>query len=192
VVAQSYEWTSLEIVKLLVGSLTPIFLFVLGWMVTQAAKRVEEAQWASRKLIERRLELHKEMAPRLNQLLCFFTWRGDFRSIDPPKAIEIKRELDRVFFANEQLFSSGFEERYQNFIRLCFQPYSGSGHDAKLRTSARVLNRERGYKVAWDREWDRLFSDRPEDANKQSQAYKELMEFFATELGVQRRSNSPR
>jgi hypothetical protein len=71
------------------------------------------------------------MAPCLNQLLCFFTWVGDFRSIDPPRAIEIKRELDRTFFANRQLFSSAFEQRYLAFIDAYFQPWTGSGHDAR-------------------------------------------------------------
>jgi DNA-binding SARP family transcriptional activator len=54
--AASSEWTSLEIVKLLAAFLTPVFLFVLGVMVTRAARRVESAQWASRKLIDTKWE----------------------------------------------------------------------------------------------------------------------------------------
>jgi hypothetical protein len=189
VVAQSSGWNSLEIVKLLVGLLTPILIFVLGWMVTRAARRVEEAQWASRTLIERRLELHREMAPRLNALLCFFTWVGDFRNIDPPKIIAIKRELDGVFFANKQLFSPGFEDRYLKLIGLCFEQWSGAGSDAKLRTSAHTLRLERGERVTWDSEWDELFSTSPEGPDRQAKAYNDLMEFFATEVGVRRSPN---
>jgi hypothetical protein len=63
--AASSEWTSLEIVKLLVAFLT----------------------------------------------LCFFTWRGHFREIAPPRAIAIQRELDKTVYANQQLFS---EERIRN------------------------------------------------------------------------------
>jgi hypothetical protein len=192
VVAQSSGWTSLEIVKLVVGSLTPIFLFVPDVMSTRAANRVEEAQWASRTLIERRLELHKEMAPRLNQLLRFFTWIGDFRIIDPPMAIRIKRELDRTFFANKQLFGPGFDERYLTFIDSIFEPWSGSGHAAKLKTSADRFRIERGRKIEWNEEWDGLFSARPGDPKPQLHAYNELMEFFATEVGVQRNSTSRR
>jgi ABC-type amino acid transport system permease subunit len=79
------EWDSLEIAKLAVAALTPIFLFVLGFIVTRATKRVEEAQWMSHKLIERRLDLFEEMAPLLNDLFCFFLLVGRFRPLLRPK-----------------------------------------------------------------------------------------------------------
>jgi hypothetical protein len=145
IAAEASEWNSLEAVKLLVAFLTPVLLFCLGWRVTQTARRVEEAQWANQKLIERRLELHQRLAPLLNDLLCFFTWRGHFRSIDPPQAIEIKRELDRIFFANEQLFSEGFAARYKEFVKLCFAHWGHEGEDAKLKTSKSKLVAERNY-----------------------------------------------
>jgi hypothetical protein len=63
------DWNSLEIAKLAVGALTPIFLFILGYMVTNAARRVEQAQWANRKLIESRLELYERMADAERPLL---------------------------------------------------------------------------------------------------------------------------
>jgi hypothetical protein len=114
--AASSEWTSLEIVKLLAAFLTPVFLFVLGVMVTRAARRVESAQWASRKLIERRLELHQKLAPLLNDLLCFFTWRGH-RGVGKDAELRVSKtklraergedakwepEWDRLFVAESQ------------------------------------------------------------------------------------------
>lgn len=107
-ISASSPWNSLEIAKLAVGFLTPILLFTLGLVVTRAARRIKNAQWASRKLIERRIELHKEMAPKLNDLYCFFATVGHFRDIIPPDALKAKRELDKLFFQNEQLFSSEF------------------------------------------------------------------------------------
>jgi hypothetical protein len=107
-------------------------------------------------------------------------------------AIRTKRELDRTFFANKQLFSPGFDERYLRFIESIFEPWSGSGHDAKLKTSAHRLRIERGRMIEWNEEWDGLFSAHPGDPKAQLHAYDGLMEFFATEVGVQRSSRSGR
>jgi hypothetical protein len=74
----SSSWNSYATASLVVAFLTPLLLFTLGLIVTRAARRIENAQWASRKLIERRLELRKEMAPVLNDVYCFFTTRGHF------------------------------------------------------------------------------------------------------------------
>src|SRR5687768_14558466 len=104
--AAAGDWTSLEAVKLFVGVLTPIAVVLIGWQLTKVGRRIEDVQWATRTLVERRLELHREMAPKLNDLLYFFTWVGDFRALDPPKVHAIKRELDRAFFTNEHLFGT--------------------------------------------------------------------------------------
>lgn len=185
------EWTSLEIVKLLVAFLTPVFLFVLGVMVTRAARRVESAQWASRKLIERRLELHQKLAPLLNDLLCFFTWRGHFREIAPPRAIAIKRELDKTVYANQQLFSEEFAAHYKAFLQLLFYHWRGVGKDAELRVSKTKLRAERGEDTKWEPEWDRLFVAESQASDPVSvvHAYERLMDHFADELGVRGSAN---
>src|SRR5919106_4136348 len=115
------NWSSLEITKLVVSALTPILLFVLGYMVTKASRRVEEAQrdaarrfeeaqWASRKLIESRLALFEEMAPKLNDLFSCFMLVGQFREVTPPEALSRKRELDRIFHSHAPLFSPEFRD----------------------------------------------------------------------------------
>jgi hypothetical protein len=52
-----------------------------------------------RRAVERLIELHKEMAPLMNDLMCFFRLIGHFREIDPPEALTRKRQLDRIFYA---------------------------------------------------------------------------------------------
>jgi len=88
------EWSSLEFAKLAVAALTPIILFVLGYKVTQTARRIEQAQWTRQKLVERRLELYEEMAPKLNDLFCCFTLVGHFQEVTPPEAILRKRATE--------------------------------------------------------------------------------------------------
>jgi hypothetical protein len=182
------DWSSLEIAKLSVAVLTPILLVGLGILVNRAGRRVEEAQWAGRKLVERRLELHQQMAPGLNDLLCFFTCRGHFREIEPPQAIKRKRELDKTFFTNEQLFSDEFRRRYRSFIEILFQHFTGFGSDAKLRTDRTLLKHERGAGQPWNDDWGDLFVE-PSDASSHDEvlaAYESLMRCFADDLGVRR------
>ncbi len=177
-------WNSLEIAKLAVGALTPIFLFVLGYMVTRAARRVEQAQWASRKLIERRLELYEEMAPTLNDLFSFFTLVGHFQEVTPPEALSRKRQLDRIFHAHAPLFSPEFRDRYQDFVDACFLPFTGAGEPARLRASLAAQRRER---KIWNPEWDTMFAEGHESTPHQiAAAYDDMMDAFASDVGAPR------
>jgi hypothetical protein len=112
-------WNSLEIVQLAIGIMTPLAVALLGIIVTRAANKAEAraadlatayeaSQWANRRAVERLIELHKEMAPLLNDLMCFFRMIGHFREIDPPGALARKRQVNRIFYANEHLFSAEF------------------------------------------------------------------------------------
>lgn len=165
-----------------------MLLFVLGFIVTRAARRIENAQWASRKIIERRLELHKEMAPILNDVYCFFTTRGHFREITPPDALEKKRQLDKLFHTNRNLFGPEFQEAYYDFMRSCFIEYSRLPEDAHLNAQSAWMREQRSYK-GWDPEWDDRFvkmttAESKETAEKQKRTYETLMSAFASDLGV--------
>jgi hypothetical protein len=181
------EWSSLEVVKLIVAAMTPVLVFGLGFMVTRAARRLEEAQWADRKLIERRLELYDKLAPPLNDLFCFFTTVGHFRDITPPDALDRKREADKVFHVNRYLFSPEFGDRYTEFMDACFKQYVGAGKDALLRTSADHQRNERG-KASWPAEWTEDFVTEVEEQTPLSEIrrmYDALMHGFSRQVGAQ-------
>jgi hypothetical protein len=186
----SSPWNSYTIASLGVAFLTPLLLFSLGLIVTRAARRIEDAQWAGRKLIERRLELHKEMAPILNDVYCFFTTRGHFRDITPLDALEKKRQLDKLFHTNNKLFSSEFQESYYNFMRSCFIEYSRLPEDAHLNAQSAWMRQQRSYK-GWDPQWDDRFVEMTtakskETVEEQKTKYEALMTAFAGDLGVVR------
>ena len=179
------DWTWLEIAKLSVAAAVPIVVVGLTLAVNRAGKRVEDAQWASRKLIERRIELFDQMAEPLNDLLCFFRLVGHFRAVTPPEAIQRKRTLDKLFYVNRVLMSEEFAARYQDFIATCFSPYQSVAHDARLRASAENQREERG--DDWRAEWEDLFVKQADDVasiTEVSRRYDELMEVFAAEVGV--------
>lgn len=191
-------WTSLEMAKLVVGVLTPLAVAVLGLVVAragrrsdrvaaEAAARAEAAQWANRRAVERLIELHKEMAPLMNDLMCFFGLIGHFREIDPHAAVARKRRLDRIYFANEQLFSADFRDTYRVFMDSCFAHWQTAGRDAKMKTSRAALRAERGPDARWDQTWNRLFDDVPdpfETRHRQREAYAAAMSAFADQLGL--------
>jgi hypothetical protein len=185
------DWSALEIAKLVVSALTPIIVLGLGVVLTntveRTARRVEDVQWANRKVIERRLELYNEMAPRLNDLYAFFMRFGQFDEITPEKALTLKRELDRTFYANEPLFSPDFGRHYKVFIKeKCFREFIGPSESAKIRTSPVAQAEERRRRGGWRKKWEDMFAAeglRSTDAEIKA-AYDALMEAFARELNA--------
>jgi hypothetical protein len=178
-------WSSLEIAKLAVAAATPIVVILIGVVVSRAARRVEQAQWANRKLVERRLELYDDMARLLNDLYCFFMVVGHFREIAPPDAVRRKRELDRIFYVNEYLMGARFGELYREFVNACFDMYTGFAQDAKLRASVAAQRTERR---EWDGAWDGCFVADPTEVtapDEVARRYRALMLCFADLIGVQ-------
>ncbi len=174
-------WNSLEVAKLAIAILTPILLTLLGLIVTRAARRIENVQWTNQKLIERRIELHKEMAPKINDLFCFFATVGHFTDITPPDAIKIRRELDRIFSWNEHLFSVKFRTCYHEFIDSCFS-------HSVLKARAVWIKEQRSYS-GWNPTWEHMFIRMTEAESKrmvqeQTKKYDMLMSAFAEDLRV--------
>lgn len=177
-------WTSLEVAKLGVAALIPLTVVLLGWPVARAARRIEQAQWNSRKLIELRLEVFQEMARPLNDLFCFFRRVGDFQEITPPEALRRKRLLDKAFFVHRQLMSDAFADRYQEFMDACFVVYTGFARPALLRAS---LTQQRLERPNWSDEWDELLvpeSQTPTGLAEIETRYDALMEQFRQDIGV--------
>jgi hypothetical protein len=182
----------LEIAKLAVAALMPVAIVVLGLPIAKAARRLDQAQWAGRKLIELRLELYAEMAPALNDLLCFFRCVGDFQDITPPEALKRKRRLDRAFFVNEYLMGEEFGRRYRAFIDACFLTYTGAAQPAQLRGSRK---RQRAERSDWDDAWDELLIPEtvtPTGLAELGRQYDALMARFGEELGLRGGESSRR
>jgi hypothetical protein len=197
------EWSSLEVAKLAVGLLTPVAVALIGFYITRAVKRIEQADWLNRTVIERRMAICDRMAPPLNDLLVFSRLFGHFRQISPPETIKLKRQLDKEFALNRHMFSEHFAACYGAFMDECFMTFRPEGGDAQLRVSLSRQRYERG--SDWQREWDSCYIDEdhplvppnfsgkpPKDpqASRIEQCYYVLMDAFAGELGVARNSRN--
>src|SRR4051812_14048767 len=151
--------SALDISRVVVAGLIPLVIVLVGWFVNKATKRLEQTQWANQKLIERRMELHKELSPDLNSIYCFFDFKGHFREVDPDEVIGCKRRVDRVYHANDELFGEQFQKAYLAFMKTCFKEGEKAGADAKLRSDPSEQQFERGRNSPWKPSWDKRFDD---------------------------------
>jgi hypothetical protein len=177
-------WTSLEIAKLGVAALVPLAVAAVGWTITRAASRLDQAQWSQRKLIELRLEVYSEMAGPLNDLLCFFRAVGNFQEVTPPEALKRKRSLDKTFHVNRYLMTEEWERSYEAFMDACFRTYRGAAKPAQLRASRKRQRKERG---TWEAEWNELLvpeTETPTGLSELKRHYDALMTAFAQDIGV--------
>lgn len=184
--AQS-SWNSLEVVKLAVGLITPIIIVAFGIWVTRLAEQFKASIWANQKVIEKRIAIYDELAPLLNDLFCYYYFVGNWKELSPKHVLDIKRRLDKRVYTYASMFSKDFKELYDGLINLCFEHYTGSGRDAKLRTSI-GWNGERKTALAdvWDDRWDEMFCKDVDKnhAEEIKDAYELLMSRFASELGI--------
>lgn len=176
-------WNSLEIAKLVAGLLTPLTVAGFGIYVHRVTKRFEQIQWQSQKLIEKRLEIYEALATKFNSLLCYYTYVGAWRDVEPTAIVEMKRELDKSIYLAAPLFNEEFFKSCIDFQQICFTTYNGWGKDALLRTHFERRREARG--AAWKSEWEELFDEvSPSDPQEIRIAYGKIMNSFAKNIGV--------
>jgi hypothetical protein len=183
------SWNSVQIVTLIVSALTPITVVVLGVMFARASRRIEQVQWANQTVITHRLDIFAELAPGLNQLLCFATFVGGWKEIEPAQAIGIKRKLDEIMYANRVLFSDELFAAYHKFIRTLFAMYATTDADALLRAPIESRLGSRRKLRWWNDSMAGLFSTGNVASLAEIQAaYDELGQQFRADLYVTRQA----
>jgi hypothetical protein len=179
-------WNSMQIATLVVGALTPLTVAGLGYYIARAGQRIEQVQWANQTVVTRRLEIFSQVAPWLNQLLCFATFVGRWKEIQPAEAISLKRNLDEAMYANRVLFSDELFKAYQDFIAALFAMYATPGVDAHLRAPIDSQWGDRRKLLWWtEEEMPSLFSpDKGGSMDEIQQAYDRLSVRFRADLYV--------
>jgi hypothetical protein len=181
------SWTSLEIVTLIVEALTPIAVVGLGVVFARTSRRMEQVQWANQTLVTRRMDIFAQLAPGLNQLLCFATFVGGWKEIRPSQAIAIKRKLDETMYANKLLFSDELFTAYHDFMATLFAMWATTDADAHLRAPIKSdWGGDRRHLPWWEEEsMAGLFSaSKPASTDDIQAAYDALAERFRADLYV--------
>lgn len=149
-------WNSLEIAKIIISALTPIIVAYLAFKFNRAIKKYDKAQWTNQKIIEKRIAIYDIIVPKLNDLLCYYCYIGNWKEISPKCVIEIKRYLDKQVYIYAPLFSKDVLNKYNAFIDVCFEKFTGWGNDAKIKS---LYNRRKECQDNWIDEWSDYFSD---------------------------------
>jgi hypothetical protein len=182
------SWSSVQIVTVVVDALTPITVLVLGVLFARASRRIEQVQWGNQTVVTHRLEIFAKLAPGLNQLLCFGTFVGGWKEIDPRKAVEIKRKLDETFYANKMLFSEELFAAYHRFMAVLFDMFGTTGADAKIKAPIESQWGSRRDLSWWHRDPEKmesLFSaDKVSGPDEIQAAYDDLARRFRADLNV--------
>jgi hypothetical protein len=174
------SWSSLEIAKMFISTLTPLIIVVLAFRFNKALKQLDKKQWTNQKIIEKRIEIYDKIVPKLNDILCFYCYVGNWKEIKPKNVIRLKRELDKDLNIYAPLFSDSLTKKYCEFIHLCFKSFSGWGLDAKIRS---LFENRQAFNAEWNNEWIDYFDT--DDVLKPEiilEKYSELMSKFKEDL----------
>lgn len=187
----SGSWTSLEIVKLVISALIPLAVVGVGYIVSRATKRLESVQWANQTVVQRRLDIFGQVAPKLNRLLCFAIFVGSWKEVSPACAVSLKRESDEIMYVNRVLFSPELFDAYLAFIETLFDLYARPDGDAPLRVAISSTLGDRRKLDWWDDDMEREFSTRNIPSfDEMREAHDTLSECFRRDLYVTRKELS--
>jgi len=172
----------LPIVELCISAVTPIVVAILGVRLHHITKRFDHRQWRNQKLIEKRLDIYDDLAPLLNDNLCYFTYIGKWKEFSPVDIIQAKRVIDQKIYLAAPLFSPQFLEVCLAFQDLCYETFTGTGGDARLKTD---FEKRKLYSFKpWEENWESCFSRQISDEHVIREAYQNLMDCFSDEIGI--------
>jgi hypothetical protein len=181
----SSEWNGVQVATLAIAAVTPLTVAAVGYYFARASQRLEHVQWANQTVVTGRLEIFSQVAPWLNQLLCFATFVGRWKEVQPLEAIGLKRKLDEAMYANRLLFSDELFEAYRGFMAALFAMYATTGADAHLRAPIDSRWGDRRRLPWWKEPMEGLFSvDKPGSMDDIQAAYELLTERFRDDLYV--------
>jgi len=172
------DW--MEIAKIGVAALTPIMTAVLSIVVVRMGNKLDVTKQLHQELLRKRLELFDEVAPKLNDIYCFFQAIGHWAELSPGEVIKCKRGIDRAIAVNRYLFHSAFWDAYQRFETAHFELYSSAGQPARLRLDLPYIRERTG--AAFKEDWMAYASSKTGDHAQQSADYHTLMRILGDEM----------
>ncbi|MCW5696775.1 MAG: hypothetical protein KIS96_08580 [Bauldia sp.] len=190
-------WNSLEVVKLIVAFVGPLTIAataaITAIIVNRRLKRIEEAQWRNRRVIDKRIEIYDAVAPPLNDLYCYLLWVGNWQEKTPPEIVAIKRDADRRIFIGQYILDDETFRAYQALMALAFRTFNDPGTDARIRStlSSPLGDRRASRFFAWNEAWTAMFDTAPPPSREEVQAaYLALLAAFKRSIGLQDHSKA--
>lgn len=128
--------------------LIPVAVAVTAYVLNKRQSRSHE-------LVAARLDYYRKLVPGFNDLMCYMTFIGGWKRMNPLEVLDLKRTLDRDYHCAAPLFSEDVLDAHSQFMDCCFKTFNRWGRDAQLRTSP---YRRRMIQADWDPEWDEHFA----------------------------------
>jgi hypothetical protein len=172
------DW--LEYTRVGISALTPIMTGVIGLIVLRLGTKLDTSKQLHQELLRKRLQLFEDVAPKLNDIFCFYQSIGHWAELSPEEIIRRKRSIDRVIQVNRYLFRSDFWDEYRRFEEAHFEMFVAAGQPARLRLDMQHVRKLVGH--AFKDEWLPFVSAKPGDHEEQRRHYHALMEILGREV----------
>lgn len=184
----SSDWSiAFEVIRVIIAASGPAVVAYVGLVLNRRLKSIDQAQWQNRKIIELRLDVYKDVSPKLNSLYCYCRWIGDWKETSPPEIVRMKRQTDKTVNVYRHLFDDRLYEAYNAFIHTVFQTYNDPGEDAKIRCQivGKLGDRRAHYTGDWKPGWDEMFAiGNVAPEGDVEAAYGRLMAAFRASIGL--------
>lgn len=181
-VLNTSEWSSLEITKLIVSVVTPITVAYIAYKLSRLAKEIETSHWTNQKIIEKRIQVYDSIVPKLNDLMCFYCYIGNWKELSPGAILSLKRSLDKELNIYAPLFSPDLLLCYNELMGLCFETFTGWGKDALIKSLPD--RRKDCFGIKWQPDWDKRFSNNVTDPKDVRAGYSKLLEILKNDLEI--------
>lgn len=174
--------SSLKIAVILIAVLAPVIIVFLVLRFKRIKKHLINQHQTNQKLIEKRIEIYDRIGPKLNDILSFFSYTGNWKELSPVDIMRLKRELDKEININTPHFSDDLNNKYNSFMQLCFVAHSGWEHEEKIKTLYELRQENN---PEWDDDWIPYFdTNNVVEGIKLKERYDELLDYFKKELGI--------
>jgi len=169
-------WTSLKIPIMIIASLAPVIIIFLVIRYKRIIKGLKEKHQTNQGIVEKRIEIYDRIGPKLNDIISFFCYSGNWKELTPMDMMRLKKELDQDINTYAPLFSDDLSKKYFGFIHLCFVSHSGWEHKEKIKSLYEI--RQEHY-VEWNDDWIQFFdTNNVVEAIKLREAHNELKDYF--------------
>jgi len=175
-------WNSLKIAIMIIAALAPFIIAFLVIRFNRTIKRLNNKHQTNQRIVEKRIEIYDRIGPKLNDLISFYCYSGNWKEITPIAIIRLKKELDKDINIYTPIFSNDLSKKYTDFIHLCFVSFSGWEHKEKIKSSYEIRQE---HNVEWKDDWIQFFdTNNVIEAIKMKESYNELMEYVKKDLGL--------
>ena len=173
----------LDLLNLAVDVAIPLTIFCLGLM----AKKYMEGLERQRRLVEVgtawRIEMFRQLLPRLNRYLLLFYISGKLAFDDTGFTLRsAKRKIDRIVYMNKFLWSEQFLCAYKKFISGSF--LENQGADRTFLICANVERHRENPK--WKSDWETRFVPEEERVKRETfmNLYNEMLSLAVRDIGI--------